>query len=230
MRAINLSNARSRNAQVALDVKCCRSAVAMVHPDGLELQNVRLLKFTPATTLENLLNSHGADLTDQIIHNDVEVDSEREGMYLFRTKKVFLDSGFKVARRVNRSRVFFTPDGIEKEVRPFRTTEANINVERPLRWTGKLVPKSKAVRMFAFSRTYQVCHINGLTFDFLYDIALELAKSDSLLLLGSGAKGMGSIVMSAGGTPYRAFLEGRVDGTDKYCLLLHLTNIELKSL
>lgn len=230
MRAINISNARTRNAQVALDVKGCRSGVTMVHPRGLELRNVRMLKFTPATSTESLLGHYGAELTDHIIHNDVEVDSEREGMYLYRTKKVFLRSGFNVARRVSRSRVFFSPEGTEKEVRPFRTTEANINVDHPLRWTGKLVPKAKAVRMFAFSRTYQVCHINGLTFDFLYDIARELAESDSLLLLGSGAKGAGPVVMSAGGTPYRAFLEGRVDGTDRYCLLLHLTNIELKSL
>jgi hypothetical protein len=35
--------------------------------------------------------------------------------------------------------------------------------------------------------------------------------------------------MSNGGTPYRAFLEGRVDG-DKYALILRLTNMELKSM
>jgi hypothetical protein len=35
--------------------------------------------------------------------------------------------------------------------------------------------------------------------------------------------------MANGGTPYRAFLEGRVDG-DKYALILRLTNMELKSL
>ena len=34
--------------------------------------------------------------------------------------------------------------------------------------------------------------------------------------------------MSDGGKPYRAFLEGRVKG-DSYCLLLHLTDQELKA-
>ena len=50
-----------------------------------------------------------------------------------------------------------------------------------------------------------------------------------MMLVGAGSKGVGPLVMSAGGTPYRAFLEGRVKD-DKYCLLLHLTNLELNSL
>ena len=36
-------------------------------------------------------------------------------------------------------------------------------------------------------------------------------------------------MLDRNGTPYRGFLEGRVDG-DKYLLLLHLTNLELKEL
>ena len=42
-------------------------------------------------------------------------------------------------------------------------------------------------------------------------------------------KGAGPIVLSNGGTSYRGFLEDRIDG-DKYCLILHLTNRELKAL
>ena len=92
-----------------------------------------------------------------------------------------------------------------------------------------MIPKSKAVKMFAFTRKYQIRHINGLTFDFLQDIARELHEKDVLMLLGAGSNGIGPLVMSTGGTPYRAFLEGRVDG-DRYCLLLHLTNLELKTI
>ena len=40
---------------------------------------------------------------------------------------------------------------------------------------------------------------------------------------------IGLPVLDRNGTPYRGFLEGRVDG-DKYLLLLHLTNLELKEL
>jgi hypothetical protein len=35
--------------------------------------------------------------------------------------------------------------------------------------------------------------------------------------------------MSAGGTPYRAFLEGRVEG-DRYALILRMRNLELKEI
>ena len=95
--------------------------------------------------------------------------------------------------------------------------------------TGKLIPKDKAMRMFMFKRSYQVQHINGLTFDFLYDMAKKLAEADALMLVGGGAKGNEPLVMSNGGTPYRAFLEGRVNG-ESYALILRLTNLELKEI
>jgi len=90
------------------------------------------------------------------------------------------------------------------------------------------MPKAKAARMFIFTHTYQVQHINGLTFDFLFDMAKQLQESKAMMLLGAGPKGNGPVIMSQGGTPYRAFLEGRVEG-EKYCLLLHLSNLEMKA-
>ena len=86
-----------------------------------------------------------------------------------------------------------------------------------------------ALRMFVFTKKYQVKHVNGLTYDFLYDMAKQLAEKNAMMLIGSGLKGVGPIVLSDGGTNYRAFLEGRIDG-EKYCLILHLTNLELKAL
>ena len=120
------------------------------------------------------------------------------------------------------------PDGTEKEVRPATDTQANIALDGvPVRWTGKLIPRDKAMRMFMFKKSYQVQHVNGLTYDFLYAMAKKLAEADSMMLLGGGPKGVEPLVMALGGTPYRAFLEGRVDG-DKYALILRLTNMELK--
>lgn len=229
MRAINISNAKNRNAQVGLDVKAVKTAIKMGLPGGAEISNVRMLKFTTATSTAALTEQYGENLTESIINGDIEIDAERVGLLLKSTKKVFVDSSLKVVHRVTRHQVFYTPDGTEKESRPYKTTESNINIDLPLRWTGKLIPKAKAVRMFAFTRKYQVRHINGLTFDFLQGIAKELHDSGNMMLIGAGAKGVGPLVMSTGGTPYRAFLEGRISG-DKYCLLLHLTNIELKNI
>ena len=78
-----------------------------------------------------------------------------------------------------------------------------------------------------FSRTIQIAHSDGLTYDYLYGIASELAESGEMVLMGGGPKGKDPLVFQTNGTPYRGFLEGRVDGK-RYQLLLHLSNMELK--
>ena len=49
-----------------------------------------------------------------------------------------------------------------------------------------------------------------------------------MLLIAGGEKGNQPLVFRRGGLPYRGFLEGRTDG-EKYMLILHLSNIELKA-
>ena len=98
----------------------------------------------------------------------------------------------------------------------------------PLRWTGKRIDKSEAVRRFVFFRKYQIRHINGVTFDFLYNMAKDLQESKTMVLIGGGKKGADPIFLTRGGSPYRGFLEGRTL-KDKYILILHLSDIELKS-
>jgi hypothetical protein len=60
-------------------------------------------------------------------------------------------------------------------------------------------------------------------------MAKELADKNALMILGAGASGKEPLIMNDGGKPYRSFLEGRIKG-DKYCLILHLTDQELKPL
>lgn len=227
MRAINISNDRSRNAQVGFEQKALSRNVRYIREDGQAHRNVRVLKSTMPTNFGSLISDHGNELVDRIIASDPEIDFERVGLFLSRVKKVFLTPEGKVAYRVSRKHVFYSPTGEVKDERKYHTPEANINIELPLRWTGKLIPKDKAARMFVFTRGYQLRHINGLTFDFLYDMAKKLHDQNSVMLLGAGSKGAGPVVLSTGGTPYRAFIEGRIDG-DKYCLILHLTKLELK--
>ena len=70
--------------------------------------------------------------------------------------------------------------------------------------------------------------IRDRTYDFLYEMAKELHESGSLMILGAGPKGRDPLIFRSRSTPYRGFLEGRIDG-DKYILLLHLSNLELKT-
>lgn len=58
-------------------------------------------------------------------------------------------------------------------------------------------------------------------------MAKELHEKDSLMFVGGGEKGNEPLIITSGGTPYRGFLEGRIQN-NKYMLLLHLTNLELK--
>ena len=58
-------------------------------------------------------------------------------------------------------------------------------------------------------------------------MAKELHEKNSLMFLGGGKKGNDPLIITTGGLPYRGFLEGRIKD-DIYCLILHLTNLELK--
>lgn len=230
MRKINLSNESKRNAEVAFGTTFHRPTPVYKTAAGEKAINERRVRATMNTTDQALLEKYGEGLADALIAGDPEVDMELFGKKVEGLKKVFLTPQGKVAYGVTLNDHIYLADGTEKEVRPEQTTEANIAVDSmPLRWTGKLIPKKQAMRMFVFKKSYQVQHVNGLTYDFLYDMAKKLADVDSMMLIGAGPKGVAPLVMANGGTSYRAFLEGRVDG-DKYALILRLTNMELKSL
>ena len=230
MRKINLSNDSKRDAEVAYGTSFHRPSPVYKTADGKRGQSERRVKATMSTTDAALLAQYDAGLADALIAGDPEVDMERFGLKVEGVKKVFITPGQKVAYGVTLNEHVYLPDGTEKEVRPEQTTTANIATDGiPIRWTGKLIPREKAMRMFMFKKSYQIQHVNGLTYDFLFDMAKKLAEADSMMLVGGGSKGVEPLVMANGGTPYRAFLEGRVDG-DKYALILRLTNMELKSI
>jgi hypothetical protein len=125
--------------------------------------------------------------------------------------------------------VVHSPDGSEKERRELKRQRANIRAEDAVQWTGKFFPKADTLRRFVFTKSYQIRHTSGLTYDFLYDMAKRLHESKSLMRVGAGKKGTDQLCLTEGGEKYFGFLEGRIDG-DKYCLILRLTNLELKTL
>lgn len=230
MRNINLSNETKRDAEVAFGSTVRRAKSHYKSADGRAVSSERRLRATMETTDASLVAAYGDALSDAMVAGDPEVDMELIGLKLEGLKRVYITPEQKVAYGVTLNEHVYLADGTEKEVRPETTTAANIAVDgMPLRWTGKLIPKDKAMRMFMFKKSYQVQHINGLTFDFLYDMAKKLHEAKAMMLVGAGAKGVEPLVLSNGGTSYRAFLEGRIDG-DKYALILRLTNLELKGL
>ena len=118
-------------------------------------------------------------------------------------------------------------DGAERERRSPVDTPANVNDELPLRWTGKKMSRREVVRRFAFGRTLQLRHVDGLSYDYLYAMAKMLDEEDAVMRMGAGPKGREPLILSVNGAPWHGFLEGRTDGA-RYRLLLHLSNMELK--
>ncbi len=231
MQGINIANEKKRDAEVGLEAKPHKPTVHMVLSDGRDRRNVKMLKQTLDLSEDSLVDKYGdlVSVGDAIIEGNPEVDIEIVGKFLEKTRKLYMNKDNKIAYRVNLVQIVRNPDGTEKERKDYVKRPSNISVELPVQWTGKKFPKEAAIKKFVFSRKYQIRHVSGLTYDFLYDMAKDLHESKSLMLVGTGAKGNEPLVVTTGGESYRGFLEGRIDG-EKYCLILHLTNMELKGL
>ena len=231
MRYINLSNEKNRDAQVVYKTIPSPPKVHMAMESGERVQNRRLLKGTSENSIHTLLKqfSDPGKVAEAIIKDDPDVNLELEGKTLSSTARVYINDDEQVVYKIRKNEQVFLPDGTMKEEREPRYLDAYILIENPVKWTGKMMPRKKLYNKLIFNKNYQICHVNGLTYDFLFAMAKDLADKDAMMMLAGGAKGNEPLVFNDGGKPYRAFLEGRVDG-DKYCLILHLTDLELKPL
>lgn len=231
MGSINLSNSKNRDAVVGTRSVSSSLKVRWVDDKGRQAQNSRVLKAPLSHDLDALLAQSGGDpaaVGEALQKGDPEVDLERTGGILRDTARVYVDPDQKIVHAAQVFDLLKNPDGSLKERRPHRATENNVATETPLKWSGKLFKKSEVVNKFVFSSKLQVVHINGLTYDFLFEIARELELKESLLLVSSGPKANQPLIFQRNGTPYRGFLEGRTKG-EAYCLILHLSNMELKA-
>ena len=226
---VNLTDSRSRDAVVKAETTGVDEEIRYVDTNGQSAYTRRFLKATVTQDYDTLVQQYGdaESLGKALVENDPEVDMEVCGLHLWGVSKVYVNSSDGIVYRIEQSEIVRGPGGRVKEKRPRKKAEANVDIEIPLTWTGRNIDKSEAVRRFVFSSKLQIVHVNGLTYDFLYGMAKELAKADSLMMIGGGSKGRDPLVFRSGSVPYRGFLEGRIDG-DKYILLLHLSNLELK--
>jgi hypothetical protein len=230
-RQINLADNKGRNAEVIFKSFTKKPLVKTVTPKGEATQTVRVLKSVAENSYEYLLKLNGGDeaVAQSLITTDPEFDVSMTGLFVAETSKVYINSDLKPVFRIQKTEAVYLPDGSLKEERTPKETIANILAEHPIKRAGKLLLKKDVYNKFVFSKKYQLTHINGLTFDFLYEMAKELQDNDAMVMLAGGAKGNEPLVFQDGGKTYRAFLEGRIkDG--KYLLLLHLSNLELKGI
>jgi len=222
---IHLEN-EGRSARLALGALQAETAVAPLE------------QFTPAGKVKRVLALNGQTLlaaatATQLIEGDPELDLDLAGRQMREATAVYLDpvgSQPVIATEFKDVEVVYTPDGQEKERRPrvFRT--ANVDATAPLKIVRR-IPIQDCLTRFVFRGMQQLVHTDGLTFDFLYDLAKSLQQSQSMALVGAGPKGAGPLVLRDGGSPYRGFLYGEVEGSGenaRYRLLLLLSDQELK--
>ncbi len=228
---IHLANAQGLDAEIVGESARTRIEKIMVDPDNLPARSVRVLRGTTEQDLAAIMDAFGPSpeaIADALISSDVDVDSERFGALLTNTSRVYVTTEGEVARSIRRFEVVYSPSGEPRTRRPRQRAEQNVAAEIPLAWTGSLVPRREAVRRFAFTRSIQLRHRNGLEYDFLYRMAERLDEADALMIVGAGPSGRDPLILQRGGRPYRGFLDGRVRTGGAYLLMLHLTNLELK--
>lgn len=230
MGSINIANSKGRDAVVGSNAVQRPLKVRWLDEQGRQVQNARIIKGHAAHDLRALEAQAGGreQIAAALVAGDPEVDIETYGSILRDTSRVYVDPDGKIVHRVKQFEILRNPDGSERERRPRKVAHPNCAEETPLKWSGKLMKKAEVYNKFVFASKRQIVHVNGLTYDFLYGMAKELEESQSLMLLGAGPKGNQPLVLTKGGQQYRGFLEGRTDG-DKYCLILHLSNMELKA-
>ncbi len=230
MGEINITNSAGRDAVIGTRTVGSSKRVRWLDAQGRQARSVRLLK-APIDRDIRLLEEQCGSLSkagQTLIDADPEIDTELIGRYLRETSRVYVNQEREIVHKVQEWEIVRNPDGSQRERRPRKMLTPNLGAETPLRWSGVFIKKEEACRKFVFVAKMQLIHVNGLTYDFLYGMAKELEAKGSLMLLGAGPKSNQPLVLRRGGSPYRGFLEGRTQG-DKYCLLLHFSNLELKA-
>jgi hypothetical protein len=126
--------------------------------------------------------------------------------------------------------VIYDVAGQEKERRPHLPRRTNLDTLHPSK-VGRRFPLADALTQFVFRQCYQLVHQDGLTFDFLYQLAKDLHEKREVAFLGAGPKGNQPLVVRDGGNPFRAFLYGEIGSgpqAGRYKLVLLLSDQELK--
>lgn len=227
-RKLHLSNAEGRDATVLFAPLKTNKPPRKGLPDGGRVTFKRYLSAGEGGLHATLQAKLGEDYAQALVDGDPEIDAEKVGREIGATNVVQLSASGEVLYAAPQVvEVLLGPDGAEKERRSPQDTPANVNEELPIRWTGRQMPRAKVVSRFLLSRSMQVQHVDGLSYDYLFAMAQTLHQADAMVLVGAGAKGRDPLVFQVNGSPYRGFLEGRIDG-ERYLLLLHLSNMELK--
>ncbi len=181
MPQIAISNSKGRDASVVAESVRVPMRMWWIDVEDRIATSAKILKGTIDRDYDALLQKFGTPekVAEAMLDADPEIDLESVGRYLRETSRVYVNSDRQVVYGVNQVEVVRNPDGTEKLRRPKKLPVPNVSPEQPLLWSGKLLAKKEVFNKFVMVSKLQLVHINGLTYDFLYDIAKELEAKQS---------------------------------------------------
>ena len=231
-RYIKIQDKDKRDADINFKSVKKGNMIYMALDNGEKPINKKVIKSTIENSIEHILNkSNPTDedyikFSDKLIEEDSEIDFELFGKFIGKTDKIYTDKNLKPVYNVTVTEQILDSKGELVEEKDKKFIKSNITGEDTVKWTGKYIPKKQLYNKVVLSSKYQLKHVNGLTFDFLFNIAKNLHEKDSFMMLGGG-KGNEPLIMNDNGKSYRAFLEGKINGKS-YSLIMHLSNQEYK--
>mgnify|MGYP006148711007 FL=1 len=234
IRYIKIEDANKRDAEITFKSVKSGDLIYLALENGEKPINKRVIKSTSENSIEHLIGKNEPtqedynSFSEKLMENDSEIDFELFGKYVDKTDKIYTNTDLKPVYNVTITEQILNTEGELVEEKEQTFNKSNINGDSTVRWTGKYIPKNKIYNKIVLSSKYQLKHINGLTFDFLFNVAKDLHEKDSLMMLGGG-KGNEPLTINDGGRPYRAFLEGKVK-ENSYCLIMHFSNQEYKAI
>jgi len=165
------------------------------------------------------------EISDALIKADPEIDTELIGRPVQLRSSVFLDEQRQPVYHFRVLEEKLLPDGQVKDIKPYQATEPNIDLPIQASLKGAQTP-AEMVQKFVVHKIYQVIHLDGLSYDFLFNFCREIQAS-GFVRLAAGIKGNEPLILRREGLPAFAYIRGRVED-EKYCCTVHLTHQELK--
>jgi hypothetical protein len=227
LKEIHIANEKKRDANVRF-VSLIKEGDPIFNYKGKNVKNARLLIGSGETSEDVLLDKYSKNLADKILKEDVDIDIEVAGKRIGDIDRIFLNSKKEILYAPPKVKeILFDKEGKEIKKQDPKEVVSNVRDDTPpLQWTGKFYKREEVLSKFVISKSIQLKHVDGLTYEFLYDMAKTLDEKKSLILLGGGS-GKDPLIFQTNGTPYRGFLDGRIN-KKQYQLILRLSNMELK--
>jgi hypothetical protein len=229
LKEIYIANEKNRDANVKF-VSLIKEADPLYNFKNKPVKSRKILINSNETSDESLKNKYKDKIADKILKEDIDVDIEYAGKFIGDLDRIFLNAKSEILYSPPKIKdVFYNTKGEEIKKEDPKELMTNIkNDSPPIKWTGKFFKREDVLKKFVITKSIQLKHVDGLTYEFLYDMAKTLDDKKSLVLLGAG-NGKDPLIFQTNGTPYRGFLDGRIN-KKQYQLILRLSNMELKKI